>query len=283
MPLRRRNLVLALVLVAVGASSCITRPVRQKVFDDGRTQAYLRSHKRGTASVAKGYQHPVDIAPVRMAHILSRIDVRKADEEGKRTPAIPLETLFAIADALSEALEQAEPDQQVAIQSSRKVKSLLVFDHFYLTSLLAYLQDDLLYIHISRADWEVPKRREKQAGGLPETHEGVYPLDFRLVVDEGMTLVDHQAVAVQWRDDIFRKPTRTRVTSTGKVVRRQVLMESLEDESIERPTPNLATDLSPAQLRALADLEESRENGEVSETEYQSMRGRILRGEPVAP
>jgi hypothetical protein len=278
----RRLLIPALLLVVAGTSGCLTRPIRQQVYDDGVTQAYLRSYKKGSRTVPKGFEHPIDISAVRMAHILSRIDVRKAHEDGGRMPAIPLETLFAIAEATSEALKVAGPDDEVVIQSMRKIKSLVVFDHFYLTSLLAYMKDDLLYIHLSRSDWEVPKRRERE-NLLPETHVGEYPLDFRLVVDQGMTLVDHQAVAVQWRDDIFRRPTRTRVTSTGKVVRRQVLMESLEEESLERPTPALASDLSPEQLRALADLEEERQTGAVSETEYQARRGRILRGEAELP
>ena len=98
-----------------------------------------------------------------------------------------------------------------------------------------------------------------------------------------MTLNDHQSVAVDWRDDIFRKPTRTRVTSTGKVVRRQVLMESLEDVSLEPQTPAISPELTPQQLRDLADLAEARQSGAISETAYQSKRGRILRGEPVSP
>lgn len=283
MPMRRLLLIPILVLLAMGASGCLTRPSRQTVYDDGLTQVILRSYKKGTSTVAKHYDHPLEIAPVRMAHILSRIDVRKAGEENRREGAIPLETLFTIADVLSQGLKEAGPNDEVVVQSQRTVKSLILFDHFYLTSLMAYAKGDLLYIQISRADWEVPKQRQQQVGGLPETHAGEYPLDFRLIVDKGMTLVDPQTVAVQWRDDIFRKATRTRVTSTGKVVRREVLMESLEDESLERPTPALESGLTPQQLRALADLEEARQTGAVSETEYQSQRGRILRGEPVAP
>jgi hypothetical protein len=91
---------------------------------------------------------------------------------------------------------------------------------------------------------------------------------------------DHQTVAVQWRDEIFRKPTRTRMTPTGKVVRREVLMESMEDETVfEKPAALPGDDLSPEQLRALADLEEARQNGQVSEAEYQGRRAKILRGE----
>ncbi|MBW2267097.1 MAG: hypothetical protein JRH16_00875 [Deltaproteobacteria bacterium] len=279
MPRSRLALFLALALITAGSSGCLTRPIRKQVFQQSGTEVFLRSYKRGTSTLPQGYAHPVEIAPVRLAHILSRIDMRAGDHP-KRVPAIPLEKLYDIADGMALALAQAGPDEQVVIQSQRKKKNLLVFDHFYLTSLLAYMKDELLYIQISRSDWEVEKRREKTTG-LPETRVGKYPLNFRLIVDKGMTLADHQSVAVQWRDDIFRKPTRTRVTPTGRVVRRQVLMESLEDESIERAAPSVSAELSPQQLRALADLEEDRQAGSISETEYQSQRSRILRGEPA--
>jgi hypothetical protein len=45
----------------------------------------------------------------------------------------------------------------------------------------------------------------------------------------------------------------------------------------------VSAELTPQQLRALADLEEARQDGAVSETEYQSRRGSILRGELGAP
>ena len=281
MPRSRLVPLLALALIAAGSSGCLTRSIKKQVFQEGGTEALLRSYKRGSSTLPMHYDHPVEIAPVRVAHILSRIDMRAGDDP-KRVPVIPLEQLYDIADGMASALERAGPDEEVVIQSQRKKKSLLVFDHFYLTSLLAYMKDDLLYIHVSRSDWEVDKRLEKTAG-LPETHVGEYPLNFRLIVDDGMTLNDRQSVAVRWRDDIFRKPTRTRVTPTGRVVRRQVLMESLEDESIERTAPAASEELTSQQLRALADLQEARQAGSLSETEYQSRRGRILHGEPSAP
>lgn len=278
----RRRLLRAALLAAVLpllAGGCITRPVKTKVFDDGYTQVYLRSMKRGTETIPQGFDHPMHIASVRIAHILSRIDLRRGDDN-ERVPAIPLDTLFTIADGIAKALAEADPDQEVVVQSIRRGKSLKIFERQYLTSLLCYLKDSLLYIHISRSDWEVEKRREDR---LPETYVGEHPLDFRLVSDRAMALVDHQSVAVDWRDPIFRKPTRTRVTASGRVVRRQVLMESLEDDTDYGPDPRAMEDLTPDQLRALADLEEERREGEVSEAQYNARRNQILRGEGPAP
>lgn len=284
-PLRSSTRLALLALLALGTSACVTRSVKEKVFELDYTETFLRSEKRGSKTVAKGFQHPTAIAPVRLGHILSRIDLRKGEgADSERLPAIPLETLFLIGEALSEGLEKANPDQEVVVQSIRRGKHLYLFDRWYLTSLLAYVQNDLLYIHISRADWEIPKekKRLKTEDRLPETHVGKYPLEFRLIVDRGMTLADHQAVAVEWKDPIFKKPSRTRITSTGRVVRREVLMESLEDTTVYDEAPKVE-ELTGEQLRALADLDDARRAGDVSEAEYYSRKNAILRGELPAP
>jgi hypothetical protein len=261
---RKRNAACILLALVAGASSgCITRTVRQTVFDDGYIKVILRSQERGGERIDKGFQHPATIAPVRLAHILSRIDLRRKDAEGgRRIPAIHLDLLFSIADGMAKALQKADSSQEIVVQAIRRSKRLGLFDRNYLTSLLAYMRDDLLYIQISHSDWEVPVQRDKK---LPETH------------------VDPQAVAVEWRDPIFRKPTRTRITPSGKVVRRTILMESLEDETDYGPRPQMRDDLSPEQLRALADLEEQRRSGNISEGEYTARRKRILSGETEAP
>lgn len=278
----RRIAAFVLLALVVGASSaCVTRTIRKTVVDDGYTAVLLRSQKKGGKPIDKGFEHPVTIAPVRLAHILSRIDLRHKDaKEANRVPAIHLDSLFTIAEGMAQALQMADSSQEIVVQSVRRSKRLGIFDRNYLTSLLCYMKDDLLYIHISRSDWEVPVQRDER---LPETHVGKYPLEFRLVVEKGMMLVDHQAVAVEWRDPIFRKPTRTRITPGGKVVRRTILMESFEDETDHGPRPQMHDDLSPEQLRALADLEEQRRSGNISEGQYNAHRNRILRGEAEAP
>ena len=115
-------------------------------------------------------------------------------------------------------------------------------------------------------------------------------MKFRLVASEGMTLATAQSVAVSWRDPIFQRPTRTRILPSGKVVRREILMETPEDA----PAPPISTDvlpgnLSPDTLRKLADLEEQKSRGEVTQTEYTVMRsdhpagGSILQRVSSAP
>ena len=161
-----------------------------------------------------------------MAHILSRIDLRTGPSDAERKPAIPLETLYVIADGMSKAFAKAGPDQEIVVMSIQRDRHWGVFDRRYLTSLVAFVRDDLIYLYLVRSDWEIPNTLKTD---LPEPRHRRTVMTFRLVPSEGMTLAGPQAVAVVWRDPIFQRPTRTRILPSGKVVRREVLMESPED------------------------------------------------------
>lgn len=243
----------------------------------------------------RGYDHPIAIAPVRVAHILSRLDLRapgkrffilKRKDEKERAPVISTDSLYAIAEGVSKALAEANPGQQVVVQSIRNDTSLLVFDHDYLTDFVAYVKDDLLYIHFNHWEWEIPSRRKDR---LPEPHPGKHPQEFSLLPSRAMTLVDGQSVAVHWRDPIFRRPTRTRITPGGKVVRKTILMEmeggevapDLPADEAPIPTDSLPANLRPGTLRDLADLEERRRAGLVTEMQYEMERREILEADPA--
>ena len=68
-------------------------------------------------------------------------------------------------------------------------------------------------------------------------------MSFRLIGSEAMAVVDPTAVAVEWRADVFRKPSRTRVTATGRVVRREILMEDNEELDDLPQTPKVTDSL----------------------------------------
>lgn len=277
----RSAVLLLLAVLAAASTACATRTLRKAVFDYDDTQVVLRSQKGRGEVIDKGFEHPVSIEPVRIAHILSRIDLRR--EEGQNAalaPAIPSETLYLIADGIAQGLAKADPSQEVVVQSIRRGTHWGIFGRRYLTGLLCYRKDDLLYLHISSSDWEIPTGDEEEVEErLPEPRVGRYPLEFRLVVDRGMALVDHQTVAVDWRDPIFAKPTRTRMLAGGRVVRRTILMESPEAETDRASGLEISDELSPEQLRALAKLAESRRRGEITESEYVAERRRVLRGD----
>jgi hypothetical protein len=265
---------------ALGLSGCASTQ-RKTVWDKEKVRVQVVSQR----GVARGFQHPITIAPVRLAHILSRIDIRLSVKEGQqRVPAIPLQVLYAIADGAAHGLSEAKRDQQVAVYAIDNSKHFKIFDENFLTSFILYAKDDLLYIHLSRSQWKVPPRREDN---LPDPEVGEHPMSFRVLPSKAMTLVDEQSVAVEWRDPLFVKPTRTHTTADGKVVRRIILMESDDEEPSEQAEEDagalaplapqsLPADLSPKALRDLADLEEEREAGTLTELDYRARRQAIF-------
>jgi hypothetical protein len=272
--------VAALALLASMAGACIS-PTKQPVYEDGGIEILLRSDSRFFQPIEKHYGHPVTIAPVRVAHILSRLDLRppkgfvvSLEDEKDRVAAIQTEMLYSLGEGISKALAAATPDQEVVVMAIRDTKRWGVFDHDYLTSFVTYVRDDRLYVHLSRFEWEIPKRRDDR---LPEPRVGDHPQRFRLYSGTAISLVNDQSVAIDWRDPIFARPTRTRILPGGDVVRREILMESpAEVDEIDDPVRRMPDDLSPQQLRDLADVEEDRREGRITETEYRIRRRRIL-------
>jgi len=264
--------------IAVFSAGCITRTLREDVYTSDYTRVFLRGEKRGGDPVDRGFEHPAGISAVRVANILSRVDLRIEVKKGSdRVPAIPTKTIYIIAEGVSKALAAADSSQEVVVLSILREKRWGIFDRKYLTSFLAYVNDELLYLHFSRSDWEVPQRR---ADRLPEPHVGEHVMKFRVLPARGMAVVDEQSVAVAWRDPIFQQPSRVRTLPGGKVVRRTILMETPGEEE---PGPaELPANLSPQTLRRLADLEDERRDGAISEGEYELRRREILRTDPAS-
>jgi len=288
MPTRSRTsttLALAIfVAIAAVGSGCGTRTVRQTFYEDSSTRIVLRHQTQSGESVDRGYNQPIAIAPVRLAHILSRIDVRiEAKKGAQRAPAVPTEALYVVADHVSKALREADSSQEIAVYYIRRTKRFGIFDRRYLTSFVTYARDDLLYIHLSRTDWEIPKTGKNDR--LPEPRVGDYVMEFRVVPSKGMTQVDGQSVAAAWRNSVFKKPSRTRITPGGGVLRRTILMESEEEPGetgAESMFERLPENLSSATLRELADLEDARHRGEITEAEYNARRRQIIRSDPAS-
>jgi len=266
---------ISLALCATALAACATRTVSEQVFDEDHVTIKLRGETRGATPVDRGYAHPATISPTRLSNILSRIDVRGVGDGGdERQPAIDSHALYTIGRGLSKALSEADPSQEVVVLAIRKHKRFGVFDRDYLTRFIAYVKGEQLYIHMSRADWELGRGKHDR---IPEPRRGKHPQEFRIIPSRGMAQVDTQSVAVDWRGKLFETASRSQVTPDGKVVRRTILLESAPARSpvaeAEEPIP---AGLSATALRRLADLEEQRARGQVSESEYQLRRREIL-------
>jgi hypothetical protein len=278
-PLASRSLVVPLagLLVAlVGSAGCGTRYARVPVHADDAANVVLRAELRDGEPVDRGFAHPTTISGVRLAHMLAQIDVRvdgADDPAGSRRPAIATELVYPLGELLSKALAAADSSQEVVVQALRRERRLGLFTQSFATSFVAYVgADDLLHVHLSRLDWPVPKGQEDE---LREPVPGREVMAFRVLASEGVDPTGHQSVAVHWRDERFRNPTTVRIGPGGKVTRRTILMG--EDAPAEEPAPaGVELPADPDALRALADLEEARRAGEITEAEYQRRRRALL-------
>ena len=225
----------------------------------------------------RGFAHPATISRARITNILSRIEIRLEDEkEASREPAIPAELLFDLGELVSAALAKADSSQEVVVKAIRKERRFGIFTEKYLTSFVSYVLGDDLYVHLSRVDDLLPKDSEDT---IPEPWPNREVMPFKVLVSDGIVPIGAQAVVVAWRDPLFRAPGQVKVGPGGQILRRQILLESPAEET-EATTPEIGGHLSPETLRSLADLEELRRQGAISEAAYQERRRSLLASDP---
>lgn len=285
LPKRGAAALLVVALAVPPLAGCGARVLRETVRETPRTRVLLRSVTEGGEPRDRGFDHPAIISPVRLTHILSRVDVLVGDgEDAERRPALEVEELFEVAEGLSEALARATPAQEVVVLTTHRKRTLGVFTHDYLTSFAAYVKDDLLHLHFGHVGFELPRDTGVRATRWPEPEAGVVQMKFRVVASEGMDAVGPQSLAIAWRDPVFRRASAVRVTPTGRVLRRTILMEEPlpAEEQPAAPEPPELSGLAPETLRQLADLEEARRAGRISEAAYQTRRREILAADPGA-
>jgi hypothetical protein len=275
---------LTLVALSLVASGCFTKVMRMPVYSENGVEVNLRYETKGGKPIDRHYSHPVVIAPVRLTNMLSRIEVRK-DEKPDRTPAIETDLLYPLGEGISRALAKADSTQQVVVMAKQRKRSLGIFTQDYLTSLVIWNVDDKLYVKLGHLDWAMPKDPKEV---IAEPKDSDIIGKFRAVPSDGIAAEGTQLVTANWRDPIFKDAGALSIRPGGQVVRRTVLMDSGADPGVPpEPAAGAAPPpegVSPAGLRALADLEESRRRGELTEADYQAKRRAILAGSmPAAP
>jgi hypothetical protein len=272
----RSPLPLLLGVALLASAGCGTRYARVPVYEDDTATVVLRAQLVDGEPLERGFAHPATVSGVRLAHMLAQIDVRVGDGEdapSERRPAIPTELVYPLGDLLSQAFAKADPSQEIVVQALRHERRMGLFTQSYATSFVAFMgKDDLLHLQLSRLDWAVPKGGEDE---LREPVPGREVMAFRVLASDGIDPTGHQSVAVHWRDERFRNPTTVHVGPGGKMMRRSVLMEE-EAPAADDAAEGVALPTDPEALRALADLEEARRSGELTEAEYQRQRRALL-------
>ncbi len=278
----------ALVATLLALSGCMTKVAKIPISDENGVLVFLRYESKGGKTVDRGYSQPVVIAPVRLTNMLARIEVRKGDKP-ERQPAIPTPLLYPIGEGLARALAKADSGQEVVVMATERKRNLAIFTQDYLTSLIVWNVDDKVFVKLGHLDWAVPKDSKdvKDAKDMPEPQLDEIVGKSRAVPSEGISAEGNQLVTANWRDPLFKDSGQLHVRPGGQVVRRSVLMDSGEEVTAPaEPMSGAAVPpqgVSPENLRALADLEESRRRGELTEGDYQAKRRQILAGEESTP
>ena len=105
-------------------------------------------------------------------------------------------------------------------------------------------------------------------------------MDFRVVSGEFLYFAGPQTLEIDWQNDVFRTAYRLPGSTGGEKRRREVLMQSPIPQAERKAMQGADVDvdtLTPEQLRALADLEEDRASGRITEQAYQRARRELLR------
>lgn len=263
-------------------SGCATRTVRSPIIDRTGIQVDLVREVEGFTTVARGYEHPTIISAPRLVHILNaiEIEIREKGVGTFRQPAFHPEIVERTAQAVSEALAEADPDQQVGVQAVRKEMQLGIFHQKFLTSFLAFVDHGQLYIHLSRVEWPIPQKEEGEP--LPEPRSDERPMDFRVVGGEHLFYAGLQTLEIDWKDPVFLTDYRLPGSTDGLRRRREVIEQSpipkneLDQNSTDEDGVGI-DELSAEQLRALADLEDDRNQGRITEPAYQRAKRQLLR------
>lgn len=261
-----------LIIACLGCASGAlgTRTVRTQVYQEGGVRVFLRHLEQGGEPMAMGFSQPRTISSIRVSRVLTHIDVRERsgkEEKASRNAAVSAELAAAMGEGISKALEEANPNQEVVVMATETRRRLGLFNADFLTSLVVWVKDDELWIELGDLD----ARMSDDPNDKPrEPVRGKSVGGFRVVKTLGVRPVGAHTVAADWSHPVFSKAAPRRTKKGGRQLRRTVLMEEAAppDDGVE--------ELSPEALRALADLEEERLDGTVTELEYKRRRREIL-------
>ena len=203
-------------------------------------------------------------------------DVDDDDPSQYLNSIVTAETIVPIAKAVSKALSEADSSQVVVVKAVRKKRRLGIFHRKFYTGFTVYVEGNYLYLHLSHLNREIENDPNAK---IPDPVIGEVSSEFRSVPSSTMHAVGPYGLAIRWGDPVFAKTSRA---LEGKEIRtRTILMESEtpQDELGASLPVRLSDQLSPATLRALADLEEERRAGKINETEYRMRRDDLMLGE----
>jgi hypothetical protein len=268
--------------LAVPLSACATRTIDDKVIDRDGIQVFLRHRREQGEEVERGFAHPARISSQRLARILSSVEVQDSLRKGllrkkvtTRRAAFEEGRVGPLAEALSETFGQANSTHEIVLLSVRTERRYVVFARRFVTSFIAFIEGDALYLDLSRLRWEIPKDQEDER--LPMPKRGDRVMSFRALPGPAARSAGPQLLAISWRDPVFEGLEAAQLEIASEPPEPAETPEKPRPELEHSSASELPSNLSGATLRELADLEKAREQGEISESYYRRRREKLLR------
>ncbi|MBM4382198.1 MAG: SHOCT domain-containing protein [Deltaproteobacteria bacterium] len=243
---------------------------RVSLVDTPDLVVMLRSEKGGAARFA----HPAQIEPERAVAVLASLDVREsAGDENTRRPALAPALARKLGPVLADALARADATQEVSLRALRRERKLGVFSRNFATRFIAFVDSEQrLQIHLVDADRELAAGEDTQLAD-PVATQSTHAI--RTVPSAHAQVLGQRAVAVDFRAADFARAPSEREAGRGRTT---ILMDAPGSLApVKRVPSELPSD--PARLRALAELEEARRAGTISEAEYQRRRAELAQAE----
>ncbi len=268
--MRRLVLGSAALLMLAG---CAQKVVLEEIHSSEKARVMLRRTLDDGEPVPRGYEHPVIIADVRIAHILATLFYE--NRKGERSPAFRTLQIYELAEGLAKAFKAAGPDDEIVAASFGIDRRLGIFTEDRVTSFRAWFREGLLQL-----DFYAIEQLLEEPGVSNEAESYRVPSEppsrpsFRIIPAEAMVAAGRRGVLIDWRNPTFRRPV-TLAPSAHGLRRRTVLMETEEEPVVVGPPEGL----SDAQLQALDELDGARRSGLIHEVEFQRRRRLILEGE----
>lgn len=280
----RATLVCLVLLIGLGPGlGCSTRTSRDRIINRYGLDVYLLSERKTFGSaVERGYAHPSEIDQQRLEIILGSLQIeQRVRARTVIRPAIPAEILNDVANGLAEAFRRAESTDMIALSAQRKQRQKGIFHRMFLTSLIAFMEGDELVLHISRVDW--PFEQDPRETRLPMPQVDDPQQKFRVQTNEYVRRAGKTGVAIDWRSDVFSsfasaaavRSAPADASAGGTTV---LAVEPVEEE-LPEPEPltnEQLQSLTSEDLRTLADLEDARSAGTLTEQEFRRQRQAVI-------
>ena len=265
---------LACAMLLAAVAGCGPKVVRETVHQATDLEVQLRRTLVDGEPLARGFEQPLSIAPVRVVHILASLSYE--DREGARRSVIRSKHVYELAEGLGEAFAKAGPDDEIVAFAISRDRRLGIFTVDRVTAFRAFAQQGQLLLEFYAIEENFKEDPRRDTPYEVPLDLPTWKPTFHLLAGTGQAVSGARGLAVDWRDPVYRKPVS--LSRRGRMQRRTVLMEAPEEEEVDPSALPIPPEVTDVQIRALDQLDAVRRSGLLTEAEFKRRRRLVLEG-----